>query len=276
MERERVRIVLTVIFLFPSFLFSSERTIHEQMSDFENLQLAVDRENIGGLIKLANSVDLKAVRDRVTKDTILHHALSGTHASLREIRVILRILLRAGADPNARNKVGTVPLHNAMSMGSAVVVWDLLEAGADVNAADANKMTALHIALSFVRKIDLIEVLLQFEADVNARDRRGETALHKFAKNYTSDVAVVKSLLAVKDIEIDPRDNEGRTPLIYAIRRSRNVEHIRAFLKAGADVSAQDRDGRDVYTLISENNKLTTREKMSLLTMVIENKQKCF
>lgn len=277
MEREIVRIVLTVIFLFPFFLFSSERTIHEQMSDLERLQLAVDMEDIRGLIKLANSVDLNVVRDRISKDTILHYALSDTRANLAGIRLILRILLRAGADVNARNKFGVTPLHKAMSFASPVVVGDLLEAGADVNATeDADKRTALHIALVFGRNLELIEVLLEFGADMNARDRFGEVPLHKFAKNHSSDVAVAKRLLAVKNVEIDSRDNEDRTPLIYAIKRSRGIEPIREFLRAGASVKAKDRDGRDVYTLISESDRLTTKEKMSLLTLVIENRSQCF
>lgn len=276
MEREIVRIVLTVIFLFPFFLFSSERTIHEQMSDLERLQFAVDMEDIRELIQFANSIDINAVRDQVSKDTILHYALSGTRANLQSMRLILRVLLRAGADVNARNKFRVTPLHNAMSFAPPIVVRDLLEAGADVNATDMEERTALNIALVYGRDVDLIEELLEFEADANFRDRYGEMALHKFAKGYRSNVALAKRLLAVKNIEVDARDSEDRTPLIYVIKRSQGMEHIREFLKAGADVRAQDRDGRDVYTLISESDRLTTKEKMSLLTLVIENRAQCF
>lgn len=38
-------------------------------------------------------------------------------------------------------------------------------------------------------------------------------------------------------------DEEGRTPLLYAVRRRHSLAEVSVLLKAGADVTAEARDG---------------------------------
>lgn len=53
-------------------------------------------------------------------------------------------LLKAGADPNARDNVLFTPLHIAANSDSVDVVQLLIDAGADVNAVSENKQTPLY------------------------------------------------------------------------------------------------------------------------------------
>jgi uncharacterized protein len=50
----------------------------------------------------------------------------------------MRILLREGADVDARGDLGLTPLHNAAMKGHIAAVQLLLEHGADVDAKDEN------------------------------------------------------------------------------------------------------------------------------------------
>ncbi|XP_047101843.1 protein phosphatase 1 regulatory subunit 27-like [Schistocerca piceifrons] len=59
---------------------------------------------------------------------------------------VARLLLRATADPNARDGRGWTPLHWAAANGHAEVAAVLLEAGADKGATASDGRTALDLA----------------------------------------------------------------------------------------------------------------------------------
>lgn len=83
-------------------------------------------------------------------------------------------LLRAGADPNARNLTGSFPIHEAALSGCAALADALLAAGGNPNAANARKKTPLQeAAASGWRKI--AEELLLSGASPRAMDAAGRT-----------------------------------------------------------------------------------------------------
>jgi hypothetical protein len=77
------------------------------------------------------------------------------------------------------------PLHRAAAFGPVEMVRDLIQAGADVNARDSRSVTPLMFAVATEYQTPrMVAALLQAGADVNARDNTGETALdwaEKFA-----------------------------------------------------------------------------------------------
>lgn len=73
----------------------------------------------------------------VTGATLLHFAAWHGHLPM------VRELLGAGADPNARSKTGATPVWRAARYGTAAALRELVEAGGDVNAADENGSTPL-------------------------------------------------------------------------------------------------------------------------------------
>ena len=64
----------------------------------------------------------------------------------KEIPVIISMLLKSGADVNAKNKWGKTPLHEAAFAGIIEVIPMLVEAGANVNQKDNNGDTPLDLA----------------------------------------------------------------------------------------------------------------------------------
>ena len=88
----------------------------------------------------------------------------------------VRVLLRRGADPDARDEEQRTPLLTATEDGHRELVRLLLEAGADPNLRDADGWTPLDVAV-YRKALDLIWLLLDFGADVNARDDMGISVL---------------------------------------------------------------------------------------------------
>ena len=101
---------------------------------------------------------------------------------------MVKLLLEAGADVEARDEFGDTALHEAAKRGHAAVVKLLLEAGADMEARDESGDTALHEAVSdsWVRitikrggsvesHAAVVKLLLEHGADVEAKDEDGWT-----------------------------------------------------------------------------------------------------
>lgn len=74
------------------------------------------------------------------KRTLLHHAAGFGRAAL------IRSLVQAGADINARDHRGWTPLYLACVMGQKELAIDLISVGADVEAKDMYGTTPLHVA----------------------------------------------------------------------------------------------------------------------------------
>ncbi|ELU13697.1 hypothetical protein CAPTEDRAFT_98227, partial [Capitella teleta] len=70
--------------------------------------------------------------------TPLHYAVNGGHW------LVVRILVKAGADKNASARDGRRPLHLAVQKGFQKVGGYLVVKGCNVNVQDENGNTALH------------------------------------------------------------------------------------------------------------------------------------
>jgi uncharacterized protein len=95
------------------------------------------------------------------------------------------------SDVNSRDQHGTTPLMYAAALGNVDAMKVLLRAGADVNARNAFDATAL---MWCINQPNMVRLLLAKGADVNARSKMGRTPL-LLGASY-GNVEVLKLLLS--------------------------------------------------------------------------------
>ncbi|MEJ2780413.1 ankyrin repeat domain-containing protein [Stygiolobus sp. CP850M] len=102
----------------------------EENWDDELLEAA----EFGDLIKVQTALEKGANPNTETlltgRRTPLHKAPLNGHVE------IVRVLLKRGADPNAKDNYGSTPLHEAAKEGHVEIVKLMLERGADPRIAD--------------------------------------------------------------------------------------------------------------------------------------------
>ena len=146
------------------------------------------------------------------------------------------MLLRFGADANARGEGGGTPLHVAADAGRTALVKALLDAGADALAQDAVRWR-----WQSLRRALLCLPMRAALTRTYAASQYKRVPLHRAVRN--GHAATVAALLAAAPGGVDTPNENGWTPLIYAARWGHS-ELVAALLSAGADTTARTRDGR--------------------------------
>uniref|UniRef100_A0A2K5F5V8 Poly [ADP-ribose] polymerase n=1 Tax=Aotus nancymaae TaxID=37293 RepID=A0A2K5F5V8_AOTNA len=164
---------------------------------------------------------------------------------------VVEYLLQNGANVQARDDGGLIPLHNACSFGHAEVVNLLLRNGADPNARDNWNYTPLHEA-AIKGKTDVCIVLLQHGAEPTIRNTDGRTALDLAdpsakavltGNTYLKEELIQKKMMALlTPLNVNCHASDGRksTPLHLAAGYNR-VKIVQLLLQHGADVHAKDK-----------------------------------
>ena len=219
---------------------------------------AVQNRDIALVTKLVRgSIDLNATD--INGHNALHHAIQHNH------RQMLELLLTEGADPGFKDMDGNTPFNLAVINEQPTLAAILLKAMVGINGRDDKSWSPLYWAI-VSDDWQLVQELLRDGADVaigrhqNAFDiakimgtetklaailakERGINTTYKVLVKavHKGDTDTIKLLLE-HGADIEPRDNNFRTPLMYVAARWGNAEIVALLLGHGANIDTRDSD----------------------------------
>ncbi|RLL95951.1 hypothetical protein CFD26_106060 [Aspergillus turcosus] len=133
-----------------------------------------------------------------------------TRAAIYGSTSAVRLLLEKGANVETRDKSGFVPLLLAAWEGHTAVVCLLLEHGARIDSASADGDTALILAADNGHHETILSLLAR-SVEINRVNHAHETALSCAAAKGQDKVV---EILLQNGAEVDVPDDIGRTPLL--------------------------------------------------------------
>jgi ankyrin repeat protein len=173
------------------------------------------------------------------------------HKAVQEVNEVrIRSLVQMGADVNATDEKGRIPLHLAAKIGRYSVVEYLVEHGSDVHKKDNMHKTPLVYAIEKNR----IKVIVYLSKVVNKTQRKEEEdAL--FHSVTAGDLDKLSYNLTRRDINSVNKD--GKT-VLHIASEAGNLEIVKFLLTLGADRTILDYDGRNAlsYAKLTGNKEL--------------------
>ncbi|KAL4223226.1 Ankyrin repeat and FYVE domain-containing protein 1 [Mactra antiquata] len=162
--------------------------------------------------------------------------------------IIVRNLLLAGADVNAKTTSKQTVLHIAAHKDHSVICTILLENGVDFDVVDENLDNALHIAVK-CGNLNSVRVLLT-ESSINAEaiNAKGQNPLHILGQYGKDNAAAIFDIFkeSMPDYPIAKTDSEGNTVLLLAYING-NGNLCRALVRAGSSLGEVNKQGLSVF-----------------------------
>ncbi len=168
-------------------------------------------------------------------------------AYINNLDTIVKFFLEKGANPNEVDSFGNSLFHLIAERGDLKTLsrFDF----PFLDQKNENWDTPLHIALE-KSHVKLGLELLNMNASPSLPNKNGVTAFHLASKLKSSEL--VKKIIP-KVFDIDDRDNQADTPLIYAIEANQ-VENVKTLLKAGSNPNLEGSKKLPPLALAIEKN----------------------
>lgn len=212
---------------------------------------------------LKNGIDVDTP-ESYSKCTALHAAVTDANIA------VVKVLVEFGADVNARDYLGQTPLfyyyirRKRDSQLKIEMLEYLINRGASLTLINSSNCSLMEYLLT--RSLErTAKVVLRHQDDLTAmKFRMDMTPLHFLASN-TSDGVLTRALQG-KTFNVDARDENGNTPLMIAILKTKLLSSIEFLLDSGADVNAENERSQTPLLCLFVDR---TSERVAKITMDI-------
>jgi ankyrin repeat protein len=170
---------------------------------------------------------------------------------------MIRLLVAAGANPDAVDALGETMLMTAVGSGDLAAVRALLELGADANGRDVHYEQSALMVAARAGFADIARALIAAGAEVDAATRIGEEPewiLPNSRPGFSFGIGIVRGGLPV-DRGMRPFRAGGMTALLYAARHGQTAA-ADLLLDAGADIERTEANGIAPLLMAISNNRM--------------------
>ncbi|CAH0003764.1 unnamed protein product [Clonostachys byssicola] len=213
-------------------------------------------------------------------DGVLHVALKQWNTGAD----VLKALLKAGANPNAKNKAGLTPLLSKRGDFKPQLLDILIEGGADVNATDRQGRTVLFNVLGdFISgsdgKYEHITQVVERGFSIHHRDWKGRTLLHEAVLLHDANRVRPSQNLQFDfvhglGLDVHAVDHDGNGLLHELAMRSANHESYSGpplvslwerLLELGLDLEQTNHDGLTPLHILCSANTSSSRFEQGVI-----------
>ncbi|MBX7220169.1 MAG: ankyrin repeat domain-containing protein [Blastocatellia bacterium] len=207
------------------------------------LMLALEKGNIT-IVQALLKAGANAIAVGPVEQTPLFFAVESENRDARP--ALVELLLNHKADVNHKGWAGETPLHRAMYRSSPQVIRLLLKAGANPNAQSTSGWTPIMGAVLGDRDLGSVKALTEAGVNLELTNSDGDTVLLLLARDcgLCESIPLLEQLLAA-GAKVNAQDRSGQTPLMIVSQRRdiHDLEFLQKLLAAHADVNLADKKG---------------------------------
>ncbi|KAK5051870.1 hypothetical protein LTR84_002673 [Exophiala bonariae] len=164
---------------------------------------------------------------------------------------VFDLLIKSGADFDAKNGDGLTPVQLAVSSGRVQILKQLIfEHGANTDVPDAKGNPILLQAIA-CNDIACVELILEKIKDIEATDKTGGGPLHRAAA--TGNQLIIEMLIK-KGANLGAINRAGESPLHTAAGRY-SLNAVRLLIDRGSKTDSRDKEGKTPVHVAAEHGK---------------------